>query len=242
MSSPPMVGSGSTTFSSPTTRAAARRARSATAASLTTAGFPGRTSTSARQRRRVGDAGGDAPRSAPACERRSSGSKVRMVPVSVTSSGITLKACPPWMAPMVTTAESSGETSRATTVCRATTTWAAATTGSAARCGWPPWPPRPRTTMRSRSTAAMSGPAFTPMRADGQLVPEVDAQDHVHALEGPVRDHALGSALAFLGGLEEDAHAARPAAARPRTRAAAAPIAVWPSWPQACITPGTREA
>ena len=41
-------------------------------------------------------------------ERRSSGSKVRTVPVSVTSSGITLNACPPWMAPTVTTAEPRG--------------------------------------------------------------------------------------------------------------------------------------
>ena len=46
--------------------------------------------------------------------RRSSGSKVRIVPSRVTTSGITLKAWPPWMAPIVTTAESRGETSRDT--------------------------------------------------------------------------------------------------------------------------------
>ena len=55
-----------------------------------------------------------------------------------------------------------GGTSRETIVCSVVMTWAAATTGSAERCGLPPWPPRPRTTMRRRSTAAISGPVFTP--------------------------------------------------------------------------------
>ena len=90
-----------------------------------------------------------------------------MVPVSTTSSGMTLKAWPPCTEPMVTTADSTGETSRDTIVCSATTTWAAATMGSAARCGLPPWPPRPWTTMRSRSTAAISGPSFTPIVPTG---------------------------------------------------------------------------
>ena len=75
---------------------------------------------------------------------------------------------------MVTTAGCTGETSRETTLWSAVTTWAAATTGSAERWGLAPWPPRPWITILRRSTAAMSGPALTPMRAHGQLVPQVD--------------------------------------------------------------------
>ena len=123
-----MVGSGTTTPSSPTTRSAARRASSATAASLTTGGLPARTSTSARHCRPA--ATPDAMRVIRSgIERRSSASKVRMVPVSVTSSGMTLKAC-------AAVDGADGDHRRLQRrdlarddVCSAVTTWAAATTG-----------------------------------------------------------------------------------------------------------------
>ncbi len=50
------------------------------------------------------------------------------------------------------------------------------------------------------------GAGLHPHRPHGELVPEVDAQHHVHALEHPVADHGLGAALALLRGLEEHPH------------------------------------
>ena len=150
-----------------------------------------------------------------------------------------MKALPPCTAPMVTTAGSTGETSRATIVCSATTTWAAATMGSAARCGLPPCPPRPWTTMRSRSTAAMSGPVLHPDRAHRQLVPQVDAHARTSTPSSPPsRMTAWAPPSPSSAGWKSTRTApARPRAgqrARRRRRA----MATWPSWPQACIWPG----
>jgi hypothetical protein len=235
-----MVGSGTTTPASPTTRAAARRAISATPRSLTTGGLPVRTSTSARHCR---------PAATPSAmrlirsgmERRSAASKVRMVPVSVTWSGITLKASPPWMAPMVTTAGCCGETSRATTVCRAVTTCAAPTTGSAERCGLPPCPPRPCTTIFSRSTAAMSGPSFTPIVPTGSSFQMWMPMTQSTPSSTPSAITACAPPSPSSAGwntTRTDPRGARPAS----SRAALAAIATWPSWPHACMTLGTCEA
>ena len=92
------------------------------------------------------------PRDARGCARASTGAGARRrcgcVPVSVTSSGITLKASPPWIEPIVTHGRGQRrDLARRRRSAARVTTCAAATTGSAERCGLPPWPPRPRTTM-----------------------------------------------------------------------------------------------
>ena len=61
--------------------------------------------------------------------------KVRMLHFISTLSGITLKASPPWIEVIETTALSSGSTTRETMVWTAATMWLAATIGSRARWG-----------------------------------------------------------------------------------------------------------
>ena len=88
---------------------------------------------------------------------------------------------------------------------------------------------------RSRSTAAISGPAFTPSVPTGSSFQRWMPRTTSTPSSPPSAHHGLAPRLALLGGLEEDAHAARQRPARPATRAAAAPMATWPSWPQACM-------
>ena len=175
-------------------------------------------------------------------ERRSSASKVRIVPVRVTSSGITLKAWPPWMAPTVTTADCSGETSRDDDGLERGDDVGGGHDGVGRALGLAAVAAAavdhdPQSVDRGHERARLH-----PERAHRQLVPEVDAEGEVDALQHAVRDHGLGSALALLGRLEEQAHAPGQARGRPACAPRAAPMAAWPSWPQACITPGTREA
>ena len=66
-----------------------------------------------------------------------------MLSWSTAESGMMLLFVPAWMLPTVSTANSPGAVSRATTVCSRTTIIAAKTTGSTAACGIDPWPPRP---------------------------------------------------------------------------------------------------
>ena len=61
--------------------------------------------------------------------------KDRMLHFISTLSGITLKASPPWIAVIETTALSSGSITRETMVWTAVTIWLAATIGSRAKCG-----------------------------------------------------------------------------------------------------------
>ena len=85
----------------------------------------------------------------------------------VTRSGITLKASPPWIAVIDTTAGSSGSTTRETMVCAAVTIAAAATIGSRARCGKAAWPPTPSTVMWNFPVEAIAGPRTTPNAPTG---------------------------------------------------------------------------
>jgi len=89
---------------------------------------------------------------------RTSGLYVRTVSSSFTSSGMMLRFVPPWIAPTVTTAGSSGEFSRLTIVCSASTISEARTTGSFVDCGDAPWPPIPRTVTSIESPLAMTYP------------------------------------------------------------------------------------
>jgi hypothetical protein len=142
---------------------------------------------------------------------------------------------------MVTTAESTGATSRETTVWSAVTTWAAATTGSWARSGMAPWPPWPWTTMRSRSTAPISGPALTPNVPTGSSFQRCTPSTTSTPSRAPSATTAWAPPSPSSAGWKSTRTS--PASGRAaRMRAATAPIAVWPSWPQACMRPALREA
>ena len=166
MSSPARVRVSVSTFSSPRSRAAASMTMSAIPGSLTVAALVRSYFTVA-----------ETPHAAavPATTRRIfsgsarpvSGVKERAVPASVTLEGMTLKAVPPWIDPIVTTAESRGEISRETTDCSDSTMRAAARIGSAASCGIAPWPPRPSTSIENWSTAAMRAPRLIPIFPTG---------------------------------------------------------------------------
>jgi len=70
----------------------------------------------------------------------------------------------------------------------------------------------------------------------------VQGEDRVAGklLEQAVGHHAQRAAAAFFGRLEDQVQRCRRnGAAWPGARAAASRLAVWPSWPQACMRPGT---
>jgi hypothetical protein len=71
---------------------------------------------------------------------------------------MTLKVSPARTLHTETTADASGSTVRATTVCRAVMTWLATTTGSMQSCGRAAWPPLPSMVSVKRSAAAIMGP------------------------------------------------------------------------------------
>jgi hypothetical protein len=73
-----------------------------------------------------------------------------------------LKAVPAWIRVTLTTAASSGSTSRATIDWSATVTSAAASTGSRPRCGQAACVPTPRISISNRSLDAKSGPLRVP--------------------------------------------------------------------------------
>ena len=74
--------------------------------------------------------------------------------------------------------------------------------------------------MRRRSTAAISGPAFTPSVPTGSSFQRCTPSTTSTPSSAPSRDHGLRAALALLGGLEQHAHASRAGRAPARTRAA----------------------
>jgi hypothetical protein len=105
---------------------------------------------------------------------------------------------------------------------------------------WAPWPLDldVETVGAGHHRAAMHGDL-----AEGQAGPVVQAEHRLHGktLEQPVGDHRRRTALAFFGGLEQKHHGAVEIGFAARCAAAPSSMAVWPSWPQACIRPGWRE-
>lgn len=81
---------------------------------------------------------------------------------------MTLLLAPDRMLPTVSTAGSTGATSREITVCSRSTIIAASTTGSTEDCGIEPCAPRPCTVMRMLSAAARNGPAWVPTMPAGR--------------------------------------------------------------------------
>ena len=103
---------------------------------------------------------------------KTAGLRSRIVPASVTRSGMTLVASPPWIVHTESTACSADGTERLTTDWSATTTCADTSTGSTANCGCEPCPPRPVIVIVNSDGWAMTGPAATIRLAtghDGQL-------------------------------------------------------------------------
>lgn len=80
--------------------------------------------------------------------------------------------------------------------------------------------------------------------ADGELGPAVEAE-HLFdlgaedlAVEGAVLAHGVAAGAAFFGGLEDEVDAAGAVLELAEDACAPRRMAVWPSWPQACMTPG----
>ena len=237
MSSPPMVGTGSTTASSPTTRSGGAPGEGGRLRVVDHRGVAVRDRHLGRAAQGLGHARGDArdPLRHGVAECLVEGADG---PESSTASGITLKAWPPWMAPMVTTAASTGRhlagdqrLQRGHHVGR-----------RHHRVGRP---------VRLAPVAAPAAhrdlepvhrrherPRLHPQRAHLELVPEVDAQHDVHAVEDPVLHHRLRAALALLGGLEQQAHFAPGARASARAR----PAPWRPPRPWRCGRRGRRRA
>ena len=82
---------------------------------------------------------------------------------------MTLVAVPAWNWQVDSTAESSGSTRRATSVCNASTICAPTTTGSMARCGRAAWPPLPAIRMTKSSVLAQTWPGMAVIWPIGML-------------------------------------------------------------------------
>ncbi len=167
--------------------------------------------------------------------------------MTVISAGITFDDSgePPWMEPTDITAASSAATLRETMVCSARTKCACTTVTSVARCGVePPWPPVPRNVTVKRSAAASAAPgrvAKCPAGIVGLVCSPYTASQEK-------RSNSPSASIAFAPPRPSSAswkmRWTRPAKSRcsANQRAAPSSIAVCPSWPQACITPGCFEA
>ena len=202
-SSPPMLGSGiETTWSAPTTSAAARAQTAVTIGSLTTASTRGSSVTST-----VVPLASARPR--PIWRSRSSTCaaagqlRVRTVPLSSTVSGMTFGLAPPWITPNVTTAGLAG-------VDRARDELVDADDeldGHGDRVG---------RLVRPRGVAAHAPDRHLqvlaegrhhagPLRdlADGQVGVDVKRDDRADPLDRARRDHLVGPLAGLLGRLED---------------------------------------
>ena len=155
---------------------------------------------------------------------------------------MTLPAVPPWMAPTVSTAGWAGERSRVISVCRALPIWKLTATGSTERCGRAAWPPLPVMVSTKPSVAAVIGPGWAAIWPDGEGVGQVEADGGVDRWVRRRAPSWIISAappvVSSAGWKAKTTFPGRRLALRARTRAAPRAIAVWPSWPQACILPG----
>ena len=145
----------------------------------------------------------------------------------------------------LTTPASSGWRLRATIVCSALMACAANSIGSLPVFGIAACAPLPVATISKMSNAPISGPTRVAIVPSGHQRPVVHAVDGAHreALEEPFLDHHPAAAFVLLGRLEDEVRRCRRSRAFARApRAAPSSIAVWPSWPHACILPSTFDA
>ncbi len=176
---------------------------------------------------------------------RASPPMVRRMPVNRASSGRTLPASPLWKDPTVTTTGSVGEVRRLEMVCKAVMIWAPATITSAPRWGLAPWDPRPRRVTAKGLEAAHTGPLRVHSFPVGRplstwqhsMASTCGSSIHPSAIirAAPPSPSSSGWKNSFTVPGSSDRHPSSSSAAPSRA-------AVWKSWPQACITPGTREA
>ena len=167
-------------------------------------------------------------------------SKLRSVPCQVTSSGITLKASPPWIEPIVSTAEASGGLARhhalkgadhvrrrqhgiGRAVRRAAVAAAAAHHDAQRR-------PRPSAVRVSRRACRPS--AHSRGARPATLGPPSSA---------PSRSRPCAPPSPSSAGWNTNAAAAGQRAGRPAGGRRPQPIATWPSWPHACCALGRRR-
>src|SRR6478735_3170122 len=165
--------------------------------------------------------------------------KVRTVPCSSQLSGITLVASPAWIMVTEITAASIGLVLRLTMVWKACTIWQAAGTGSMPRCGMAPWPPLPRIVILNSEVEAITGPGLTanlPTSPPGQLcmpntasIGNFSNRPSLIISRAPPPPSSAGWKIRYTVPSKLRFFA--------RCCAAASSIAVWPSWPQACILP-----
>mmetsp|Transcript_24828 Transcript_24828/g.62569 ORF Transcript_24828/g.62569 Transcript_24828/m.62569 type:complete len:234 (+) Transcript_24828:598-1299(+) len=163
--------------------------------------------------------------------------EARIVPLSSTSSGMTLKAPSPVLNRLTdTTPASVGDSSRATSCCRLTTACAPAVMGSRKRCGCAACPPAPRMRAVKRVEAAMIIPgrvSTVPELAVGQTwMPNIaDTPASAFSLSSraaPPPPSSAGWKISFT-------QPASPGSRALSSLAAPSSIAVWPSCPQACM-------
>ncbi len=149
----------------------------------------------------------------------------------------------------MTTAGSKTSTRRVTKDCSAPTISQATGMGSAAWCGIEACPPRPRTVIVNSSAEAMIGPGLVvtyPPRIDGDWwmakaydtasPPSVaSSRPSPSATRAPWRPSSPG----WKKSRTRPASDPRRSASR---RVAPTSMAVWASWPQACMQPSTPDA
>mmetsp|Transcript_35958 Transcript_35958/g.91910 ORF Transcript_35958/g.91910 Transcript_35958/m.91910 type:complete len:223 (+) Transcript_35958:470-1138(+) len=165
--------------------------------------------------------------------------RVRMVPPSVTSLGMTLYASPACIIVTDTTAESSGEVPRDTSVCAAPTMALAATTGSLSLWGIAAWPPCPRTVILKEVAPAMMAPARLanlPESSQGHTcmaktasTPSMTPSCTITSAPAPPSSAGWNSSLTVPGSV---------ASCSLRILAAPSSMAMCASCPHACMTPG----
>ena len=117
-------------------------------------------------------------------------------------------------------------------------------TGSSASCGIEAWPPLPSTRSRACRPPPSSGPARLASSPCGSVGHDVQREGGVgqRIASSPSSSMKRAPWKPFLARLEHEAHLAGELARRAQSiRAAPASIAVWVSWPQACIVPGDRR-
>src|SRR5574337_534424 len=166
--------------------------------------------------------------------------KVRTVPWISQLSGTTLVASPVWLIVTEITAVSIGRLLRVTIVWKACTIWQATGTGSSPRCGSAAWLPLPRIVILNSFEPAITGPLFSancPTRMPGQLwMPKIASIGNFS--NRPSRIISRAPPPPSSAGWNTRYTVPSKLRCFAKCRAAASSIAVWPSWPQACILPG----
>ena len=179
---------------------------------------------------------------------RCSPSKVRSVNSSVASSGMMLSLVPPTILPTVSTIGSIALNCRVIISCIARTISQATGTGSLAKCGCEPWPPAPMTRITASSAAAINGPErpyHVPSRSPADPTcrayaattgtPATSSRPSSSMIRAPPGPSSPGWNMKMTSPASSSRRAAS-------SRAAPISPATCRSCPQACISPGSREA